>query len=92
MLEFYRRLIRLRKSLPELSDPRLDRVHVTCGDQYLTMSRSGCAVVCNFAAERRRVGLDGTPRDVLLATDPGLVLIRTAVELPPQSAAVVSYV
>jgi len=92
MLEFYRRLIQLRKSRPELSDPRLDRVHVTCGDQYLTMSRSGCAVVCNFAAERRRVGLDGTPRDVLLATDPGLVLIRTAVELPPQSAAVVSYV
>jgi hypothetical protein len=29
---------------------------------------------------------------VLLATEPGLVLIRTAVELPPQSAVVVSYV
>ncbi|OLB67154.1 MAG: malto-oligosyltrehalose trehalohydrolase [Actinobacteria bacterium 13_2_20CM_2_72_6] len=92
MLGFYQRLIQLRKSRPELSDPRLDRVHVTCGDQYLMMSRNGCAVVCNFAPDKRRVGLDGTPRDVLFATDPGLVLIRTAVELPPQSAVVVSYV
>jgi len=92
MLTFYQRLIRLRKSRPELSDPRLDRVRVTCGDQYLVMSRNGCAVVCNFAPDKRRVGLDGTPRDVLLATDPGLVLIRTAVELPPQSAVVVDYV
>jgi maltooligosyltrehalose trehalohydrolase len=92
MLHFYQRLIALRKSRPELSDPRLDRVRVTCGDQYLTMSRNGCAVVCNFAPDKRRVGLDGTPRDVLLATEPGLVLIRTAVELPPQSAVVVSYV
>ncbi len=92
MLDFYRRLIRLRKSRPELSDPRLDRVHVTCGDQYLAMTRSDCAVVCNFAPDKRRVGLAGTPRDVLFATDPGLVMIRTAVELPPQSAVVVSYV
>jgi len=92
MLAFYQRLIQLRKSRPEFSDPHLDRVQVTCGDQYLTMSRNGCAVVCNFAPDKRRVGLAGTPRDVLFATDPGLVLIRTAVELPPQSAAVVSYV
>jgi maltooligosyltrehalose trehalohydrolase len=92
MLEFYRQLIRLRRSRPEFSDPRLDKVEVTCGDQYLTMNRQGCAVVCNFAPDKRRIGLAGTPRDVLLATDPGTVMIRTAVELPPQSAVVVSYV
>jgi hypothetical protein len=28
---------------------------------------------------------------VLLATEPGLVLIRDSVELPPQSAVVVAY-
>jgi maltooligosyltrehalose trehalohydrolase len=88
MLRFYQRLIRLRKSWPELSDPHLDRVQVSCGDQYLTMSRGGHAVVCNFAPDKRRVGLPGAPRDVLLATEPGLMLIRTAVELPAQSAVV----
>jgi hypothetical protein len=46
-------------------------------------------VVANFADQKRRVALDGTPRDVLLATEPGLVLIREAAELPPPSAAVI---
>ena len=90
MLDFYRRLIRLRKSRPELSDPRLDRVQVTCGAEYLVMSRDGLAVVGNFARAPRRVALPGPPRDVLFATDPGLVLIRSSIELPAQSAAVVA--
>jgi maltooligosyltrehalose trehalohydrolase len=91
MLDFYRKLIRLRKSRPELSDPRLDRVHVACGDQFVELRRGDCGVVANFAPEKRRVGLAGIPRAVLLATDPGLVLIRSAVELPPESAVVLSY-
>ena len=41
--------------------------------------------------DKRRVALSNAPRNVLLATDPGLVVIRSAIELPPQSAAVVSY-
>jgi maltooligosyltrehalose trehalohydrolase len=91
ILDFYRRLIALRKARPELSDPRLDQVHVCCGDQYLEMRRGGCGVVANFALSKRRIGLAGVPRDVLLSTDPGLVLIRGAIELPPQSAAVLAY-
>jgi hypothetical protein len=46
------------------------------GDQYLAMRRGDCGVLANFAPDKRRVGLDGAPRDVLLATEPGLVLIR----------------
>ncbi len=89
MLAFYRRLIALRKAWPDLSDPRLDKVRVCRGDQFIAMHRGRCVVVANFADQKRRVALDGTPRDVLLATEPGLVLIREAAELPPQSAAVI---
>jgi maltooligosyltrehalose trehalohydrolase len=89
MLAFYRRLIALRKSWSDLSDPRLDRMEVRRGDQFIAMHRGSCVVVANFADQKRRVGLEATPRDVLLATEPGLVLIRNAVELPPQSAAVI---
>jgi maltooligosyltrehalose trehalohydrolase len=89
MLAFYRRLIALRKSWSDLSDPRLDRMEVRRGDQFIAMHRGNCVVVANFADQKRRVGLEATPRDVLLATEPGLVLIRNAVELPPQSAAVI---
>jgi maltooligosyltrehalose trehalohydrolase len=91
MLAFYRRLIALRKSRPELSDPRLDRVEVWHGDQYLAMRRGDCGVLANFAPDKRRIGLAAAPRNVLLATEPGLVLIRDSVELPPQSAVVISY-
>ena len=91
MLAFYRRLIALRKSRPELSDPRLDRVAAWHGDQYLALRRGDCGVLANFAPDKRRVALAGTPRNVLLATEPGLVLIRDSVELPPQSAVVVAY-
>jgi maltooligosyltrehalose trehalohydrolase len=91
MLAFYRRLIALRKSRPELSDPRLDKVSAWYGDQYFAMRRGDCGVLANFAPDKRRVGLAGAPRDVLLATEPGLVLIRDSVELPPQSAVVVAY-
>jgi maltooligosyltrehalose trehalohydrolase len=91
MLAFYRRLIALRKARPELSDPRLDRVEAWYGDQYFAMRRGDCGVLANFAPDKRRVGLAGTPRNVLLATEPGLVLIRDSVELPPQSAVVIAY-
>ncbi|WP_203919901.1 malto-oligosyltrehalose trehalohydrolase [Rugosimonospora africana] len=89
MLAFYRRLIALRKAWPDLSDPRLDRIRVHHGDRYLTIRRGSIVVLANFADQHRRIGLDDWPRDVLLATEPGLVLIRSAVELPPQSAAVI---
>lgn len=89
MLDFYRRLIALRKAWPDLSDPRLDRIGVQHGDRYLTVRRGSCVVMANLADQSRRIGLDEWPREVLLATEPGLVLIRSAVELPPRSAAVI---
>ena len=72
-----------------LAPPRLDRVRMRRGDQFIVMHRGGCAVVANLAGQTRRVGLDEPAREVLLATEPGLILIRGSVELPPHSAAVV---
>jgi maltooligosyltrehalose trehalohydrolase len=88
MLAFYRQLIALRKAYPELSDPRLDKVDVQAGDEFLTMRRGRCTVVANFASDQRRIGIAATPRTVLLATEPGPALIRNAIELPPHSAAI----
>ena len=49
MYDFYRRLIALRKSRPDLSDPRLSRVDVQHGDQFLLMRRGACLVAANLA-------------------------------------------
>jgi maltooligosyltrehalose trehalohydrolase len=91
MLDLYRRLIALRKRHPDLSDPRLDEVQVWHGDQYLVMRRGRCAVAVNLAPVAQTVSLRATPSGVLLATEPGLQLLRDRVEMPPESAVVLAY-
>ena len=90
ILDFYRRLIALRRSRPELSDPHLDQVEVWHGDQYLAMRRGRSIVVANLAPVPQTISLRAVPSKVLLATEPGVVLQRDRVELPPQSAVVVT--
>ncbi len=91
MYDLYRRLIALRRSRSDLSDPRLDRVQIWHGDRYLVMRRGDCAVAVNLAPTAQRVSLRAVPRSVLLATEPGTVIMCDWVELPPESAAVVAY-
>jgi maltooligosyltrehalose trehalohydrolase len=96
ILDLYKRLIALRRSRPELSDPRLDEVEVWHGDQYVVMRRGAgatgrCAVAANLAPVPQTVSLRPVPSKVLLATEPGVVLHSDRVELPPESAAVVAW-
>jgi maltooligosyltrehalose trehalohydrolase len=89
-LDFYRRLITLRKSHPDLSDPRLDRVDVRYGDQFVVVRRGGCTVAANLAAKPQRITLPEVVRSVLLATRGGATVMRDGIELPAESAAVVA--
>jgi maltooligosyltrehalose trehalohydrolase len=89
LLELYRRLIALRKAVPDLSDPWLDRVQVSSGDRFLTVRRGGCVVVANLAGRSQSVPVPGRPRSVLLATETGVSLARDTVEMPAESAAIV---
>jgi maltooligosyltrehalose trehalohydrolase len=91
ILETYRRLIALRRSRPELSDPRLDRVEVWHGDQHLVMKRGQLAVAVNLAAYEQTVSLRDTPGQVLFTTEPRVALHHDRVTLPAESAAVVAY-
>ncbi len=89
MLEFYKRLIALRRDRPELTDPRLDQVEVWHGDQFLVMRRGHVTVAANLAPMPQTVSVRTVPTKVLLATEPGVVLQRDRVTLPPESAVVV---
>jgi maltooligosyltrehalose trehalohydrolase len=90
ILDLYRRLIALRHSRPDLSDPRLDRVDVSHGDRYVVMRRGSCVVAANLAPVPQTVGLGAAPGTVLLATDPGVVLHGDRADLPPESAVVLA--
>jgi maltooligosyltrehalose trehalohydrolase len=89
MLDLYQQLIILRKSRPELSDPRLDRVEVRHGDRFLVVRRGRCSVVANLSASPRRIALPAPVQAVLLATRPGVMAVTDTVELPGESAAVI---
>ncbi|GIJ31358.1 malto-oligosyltrehalose trehalohydrolase [Micromonospora sediminimaris] len=90
MYDFHRRLIALRKSRPELSDPHLFAVEVRHGDQFLVMRRGGCLVAANLAGKPQRVTLPGVARRVLLATGSGVTVQRDRIELPAETAAIVA--
>jgi maltooligosyltrehalose trehalohydrolase len=89
MLDLYKRLIALRRAHADLSDPRLDRVSVSHGDQYVVIRRGRCVVAANLASTPQTLSLCANPSRVLLATEPGVVLQRDRAELPPESALVV---
>ncbi|MET8086145.1 malto-oligosyltrehalose trehalohydrolase [Micromonospora sp. NPDC005237] len=90
MLSFYRRLIALRRSLPDLSDPRLHEVSVQHGDQFLLMRRGDTLVVANLAGRGQGVSLPEVARRVLLATGEGVTVMRDRIELPAETAAIVA--
>lgn len=90
MLSFYQRLIGLRRSLPDLSDPRLHAVSVQHGDQFLLMRRGDTLVVANFAGRGQGVSLPGVARRVLLATGEGVTVMRDRIQLPAETAAIVA--
>ncbi|GAA0511503.1 malto-oligosyltrehalose trehalohydrolase [Paractinoplanes deccanensis] len=91
ILDYYRKLIALRRGRTDLSDPRLDQVEVWHGDHHLVMKRGTCAVAVNLAPAPQTVSLRDTPRKVLLASSEGVVLQRDRVELPAESAVVVAF-
>ncbi|MEU7946461.1 malto-oligosyltrehalose trehalohydrolase [Micromonospora taraxaci] len=90
MLSFYQRLISLRRSNSDLSDPRLHAVSVQHGDQFLVMRRGDTLVVANFAGRGQGVSLPGVARRVLLATGEGVTVMRDRIELPAETAAIVA--
>ncbi|MEV4663838.1 malto-oligosyltrehalose trehalohydrolase [Micromonospora echinofusca] len=90
MYEFHKRLIALRKSRADLTDPRLDRVDVRPGDQFLVMRRGETLVAANLAAKPQRITLPGVARRVLLATGEGVTVMRDRIELPAETAAIVA--
>jgi maltooligosyltrehalose trehalohydrolase len=84
----YRALIRLRRTHPELADPRLDRFRVDAGDGWLVLHRGERRVIVNLGTTEAKVLLDRQPGPVLLASaDPEVT--GTHVRVPAESFAVV---
>jgi maltooligosyltrehalose trehalohydrolase len=89
LLDWHRRLIRLRRTTPALRDGKREAVRVTYDEarRSLIVERGPIAVACNLADAPQRLAI-GSGRALLLASDPAIGHDRDAVLLPPDSVAI----
>ncbi|KRE93587.1 malto-oligosyltrehalose trehalohydrolase [Nocardioides sp. Soil774] len=85
VLDCYRRLARLRRELPQLTDPAFGSVSCDVDGRVLTMRRGDLLVVVNAGdtAATTEVG----QREVLFETPTGVGLEGTTLSLPPHTGA-----
>src|SRR5580700_4393856 len=89
MLAWYRELIALRKSLPELMDGELAEVQVgfSEAEQWLVMERGRVTVAFSLAAQPMEIAVRAGSA-VRLASEAGIALNGGKVTLPPDSVAI----
>jgi maltooligosyltrehalose trehalohydrolase len=90
MFDWYRRLVALRRSRPELSDPRLDRVTVDVDERAstLVMTRGRIRLLVNVGDGERCFPRSGGGA-LLAASDPSVRLDLDVVVVPPDAVAIV---
>jgi maltooligosyltrehalose trehalohydrolase len=91
ILDWHRSLIRLRRSLPDLTSGQMAQVSVFYdeADQWLIMVRKSVLVACNFAQIQQRLTC-GEMKDkkMVLCSKEGAVAKQGALVLPPETAAI----
>jgi maltooligosyltrehalose trehalohydrolase len=90
LLTWYRDLIALRRSRPDLCDGRREAVEVTWDTdaRWLVVRRGSVAVACNLSQQRQTVPLPGAPDAALLASSRGFVFGPDGVETDGESVVV----
>ncbi|MBV8810746.1 MAG: malto-oligosyltrehalose trehalohydrolase [Acidobacteriaceae bacterium] len=91
ILDWYERLIALRRSKSQLTDGRLDAVEVRFDEdaRWLAMERGDIEVICNFGAERQRIGIRRNPEEVI-CSECDYALDAGTIELPADSVAILA--
>jgi len=88
ILSVYRTLAWLRRTYPDLTDPRFDRVACTVDEdtRLFRMRRGALEIVVNFGDSPLTVPL-GAATDLLFATGDDVLLTRSSLTLPPHAGA-----
>jgi maltooligosyltrehalose trehalohydrolase len=87
LLDWYRRLLALRREHPDLSDPSLDHTDVRYDDGALRMRRGSHVVLVNLSQGDHGFDVDGT---VLLSWTDEVRRAAGGLVLPGESAAVLT--
>jgi maltooligosyltrehalose trehalohydrolase len=92
LLAWTRDLIELRRTATELRDGDLERVQVHYDEEqrWMVIERGELRVAFSIAEETQRMPLPGSfERTLLLASHPQVELVHDAIELPPDSVAII---
>jgi maltooligosyltrehalose trehalohydrolase len=89
VLDVYRRLAELRRSLPELTDPSFGSLSATADEatRVFTLRRAGLLIAVNFGSSPAVVPVAG---DLLFTTPTAATLCTDGLRLPAHAGAVVS--
>jgi maltooligosyltrehalose trehalohydrolase len=87
LLELYRELARLRREVPELTDPRFNRLAATYSDdeRWLRLDRGGVSILANVGLDAITLPVTG---DVLLSTSTESWLSDSEATLAAHSAVI----
>jgi malto-oligosyltrehalose trehalohydrolase len=91
ILAWYRELIALRRARPELTDPRLDRVHAGFDEdgRWLLVRRGTLRIAANLGTASVELLLGQRGIAVLAASSPGVSIKQDTVTMPASSFAVI---
>ncbi|HEY8517662.1 MAG TPA: malto-oligosyltrehalose trehalohydrolase [Candidatus Binatia bacterium] len=92
LLAWHRELIRLRRSVPDLADPRRARTSARFDEEarWFVLARGDVVIACNLAQARQRVPLPAGPARVVLLASDGTQVDGASVTLEPDGVAVLA--
>lgn len=92
MRAWYRDLMRLRRSTPDLNDGEPGHTNVAFDEQqqWLRMARGSIVVFCNLGPEPHAFALAASS-ELLLASEPAISVRGSAITLPADSAAILRF-
>jgi maltooligosyltrehalose trehalohydrolase len=91
LFEWHKKLWKLRRSVPELSDGRLDRVRTRFDEQarWFMMERGSVTLAVNFSKDRKPIPLfGGKPSELLLSSEPCCLGRDDSIEMPGETVAI----
>jgi malto-oligosyltrehalose trehalohydrolase len=91
ILAWYRELIALRRARPELTDPRLDRVHADFDEdaRWIMVCRGRLRIVANLGSQAAQLPLGQRGVGVLAASSSGVAINQDTVAVPTAAFAVI---
>ncbi|MFZ1014281.1 MAG: DUF3459 domain-containing protein, partial [Terracidiphilus sp.] len=92
MRAWYRDLMRLRRSTPDLNDGEPGHTNVAFDEQqqWLRMARGSIVVFCNLGPEPHAFALAASS-ELLLASEPAISVRGSAITLPADSTAILRF-